>query len=577
MKKVLLVALAVLMIASAGFAVKEFHGAWPYVIPGVAHYNMFVTNAINFGTPYNELMWLRPALYLWAEGRYIPNLAESWKFEPENNPEYFIMTLKKGVKWSDGTEVTSKDVWSTYMVAYMMGWVVWNYIDDVEIVDKYTVKFHLTKPSLVAERLILRNPIYADEIFGEWAEKVAKMLKEGKTRTDMKDLIVQFKDFKPKKALYDGPFMLDTNRFTEAEAYLIRNPYYYDKDKIKFDVIKLYRGELSQIVSLVLAGEVDYATHAFTPAIEKQFELMGVKIIRPPLGSGPALVFNMKVYPFNLKKFRQALAYAINRDENGYVSMAKSGVGVKYMAGMSDNMVKVWMKPDEIAQLNKYEYNPKKAEQMLKELGFTKGSDGIWRDDKGNKLEFELLVPAEWVDWVSAGENVASQLEKFGIKLTVRGVTWTQQPRQIREGKFQLAIQLWGTGNPIPYYAFWNDFIRLNHEKYRGGIGSNEGIALDLENYETECCGTVNVYDLIINSVVGVDKEKTRQAYVKLAKIFNETLPIIPLWERYGNNPALEGVRVKKWPDVSDPIYKNNPYTDSFVTIMILTGRLEGM
>ena len=26
---------------------------------------------------------------------------------------------------------------------------------------------------------------------------------------------------------------------------------------------------------------------------------------------------------------------------------------------------------------------------------------------------------------------------------------------------------------------------------------------------------------------------------------FNELLPIIPLWERYGNNPALEGTRVK--------------------------------
>ncbi len=578
MRKLLLIVLILGLITSM-FGLRQFVGAWPYTVPNVAHYNMFVTNALSFGTPYNELMWLRPAFYLWAEGKYVPLLAVDWYFLPPDNPGYFFMTIRNDAKWSDGTPITAKDVWSTYMLGYLVGWNVWNYISDVEIMGDYTVAFKLTKPSLVVERLILRTPIYAYKTFKEWADKVAELRKEGKDRKsdEMKDLLIKFRDFRPKEILYSGPFMLDTNRFTEAEAYLIRNPQYFDKDTVKIDEIKLYRGELAQIVSLVLAQEIDYATHAFPPATEQQFKAMGIMIIRPPLGSGPALVFNHKIYPFNLKKFRQALAYAIDRDQCGYVSMAESGKGVKFMAGMSDNMVKVWMKPEDIAKLNRYEYNPAKAEQMLKELGFTRGKDGIWRDDKGNKLEFELLVPAEWVDWVAAGENVASQLEKFGIKLTVRGVTWTQQPRDVREGKFQLAIQLWGTGNPIPYYAFWNDFLRLNHEKYRGGIGTNEGMAFYLENVETECCGKVNVYDLVMNSVVGVNKEKIKRDYTKLALIFNETLPMIPLWERYGNNPALDGVRVTGWPPVDDTIYKNNPYNDSFVTYMILNGTLKGI
>ena len=26
-------------------------------------------------------------------------------------------------------------------------------------------------------------------------------------------------------------------------------------------------------------------------------------------------------------------------------------------------------------------------------------------------------------------------------------------------------------------------------------------------------------------------------------QVFNDILPIVPLWERYGNNPVLDGVR----------------------------------
>ena len=62
-----------------------------------------------------------------------------------------------------------------------------------------------------------------------------------------------------------------------------------------------------------------------------------------------------------------------------------------------------------------------------------------------------------------------------------------------------------------------------------------------------------------------------------MARIFNDLLPIIPLWERYGNNVALKGVRVTGWPPDSDPIYRNDPYTDSFVVMMILSGQLRGV
>ncbi|HDM70900.1 MAG: ABC transporter substrate-binding protein [Thermotoga sp.] len=577
MRKFLVVLLISLVVVSA-FAVREFVGAWPYPAPNVAHFNIFTTNAVSFGRIYNELIRLPLAFYIWAEGKYIPILATDWKFEPPDNPKKFIVHLRKGVKWSDGSEVTSKDVWASYMIGYIRGWSDWKYIEKVETPDKYTVVFHLKKPTLLVERLILRNSNIADyKTYGEYAERIAKLLEEGKDKSsdEMKKLIVEFNDFRPKEMLANGPFMPDMNNYTEAEAHLIRNPYYYDKETVKFDRIRLINGETAVITPLILAKQIDYATHAFPPATEKQFIAEGIRIIRAPLGSGPALVFNHSVYPFNLKEFRQALAYAIDRKQCGFVSMGNSGKGVVYMAGMSDNLVPVWMEKDAISKLNRYEYNPKKAEEILLKLGFKKGKDGIWRDDKGNKLEFELIAPSEWTDWFAAAENVASQLNDFGMKITVRGITWTQVLPTIREGKFQLAIQLWGSGNPHPYYALYNDFIRMNIEKYRGGIGTNLGMNFPLENVKTDRFGEVNVYDELINSVVGTDRNEHVKRITKLALVFNETLPLIPLWERYGNNPALDGVRVTGWLPEGDPIYKNNVYLDNFVTYMILKGILK--
>jgi hypothetical protein len=48
-------------------------------------------------------------------------------------------------------------------------------------------------------------------------------------------------------------------------------------------------------------------------------------------------------------------------------------------------------------------------------------------------------------------------------------------------------------------------------------------------------------------------------------------------WERYGNNPTHPGVRVAGWPPLSDPIYLNSPYNDSFVIMMLLMGQLHAV
>jgi peptide/nickel transport system substrate-binding protein len=80
---------------------------------------------------------------------------------------------------------------------------------------------------------------------------------------------------------------------------------------------------------------------------------------------------------------------------------------------------------------------------------------------------------------------------------------------------------------------------------------------------------------LVVQSASGLDEEEQKATVTKLATIFNELLPVIPLWERYGNNPALDGERVTGWLPDSNPIYVNSPYEDSFTVMMIMDGTLK--
>ncbi len=128
----------------------------------------------------------------------------------------------------------------------------------------------------------------------------------------------------------------------------MKNPKGYLADKIAFDKVVLYNGETPVVTPLVLAGDVDYATHGFPTATEKQYKDMGIRITRAPTYSGPAIYFNQDIYPFNRPEFRQAVAYAVNRDENGKVSLGESGKAPKYLTGFSDNMLNLWLSKEQI-------------------------------------------------------------------------------------------------------------------------------------------------------------------------------------------------------------------------------------
>lgn len=554
-----------------------FAAAYPYQVPPVGHFNYFATNNISLGI-YRALFHPPLAMYYWADGSWMPLLATEW--EIDTDAATLTVKLREGVQWSNGDDFTSEDVLVTFNCRRLAKGTVWRYLDSIEAVDDYTVVFYMSEPSTVVERYVVRNEYIVDRAtYGEWSDKVQDLVDQGldQDSEEWNALLQEFNEFRPEEIIATGPYIIDPDQINEARLTLTKNENSWLADTVKFDKVYSYNGETPTITPIVLAQQVDYATHGFPPATEKAFVQEGVRILRPPIYSGPALYFNHSIYPFNVKEFRQALAYAIDRHENGTVSLGESGVAAVYMAGFSDNMVPLWVAdPD---ALNQYENDPAKAEQMLLDLGFSKGDDGVWITDQGDRMEYELTAPAEYADWSAAAENLAEQLTAFGIPTTFRGVEFRQHPIDVQQGNFELAIRDWGSGNPHPHFSFVRDLYNYNTEQVTGAAVAagleTQGPGMNFPLVQTtDCCGEFEFEPNVDNATQGLDTEAQKGMIEETAKAYNELLPQIPLWERYGNNPAMDGLHTCGWLPDDAPVYKNSPYMDSFVVMMILDGTL---
>jgi len=325
----------------------------------------------------------------------------------------------------------------------------------------------------------------------------------------------------------------------------------------------------------VLDKKIDYVTHAFPPATEQQFSDMGLRIIRFPYYTGPALFFNYAYAPYFSKvEFRQALAYAIDRGQAGTVVLGKSGIGVKKMAGIADNMIPTYVTADVQAKLNPYNLDQKKAEELLTKIGFAK-KDGQWFDNTGKKVEFELYVPSDFADWAAAADNISQQLTKFGMKTAVRGPAWSQYTTDMNAGKFQIGMLPWGSSTPHPTFAFQANMINYN----AGGKAvapDKEKPGMNFPLKQKFSGGDVDFEALTFDMAKGFDAAAQNKMISTAVQAYNELLPNIPIFERYSNAPILDNVNVTGWPKDGDPLLANGS-ADQFITLGIVNGTIKGV
>jgi peptide/nickel transport system substrate-binding protein len=556
----------------------EFHGAYPYEQPPDGHYNVGgapyapVPKFMMEG-PYRDLMVLPSAYYYWHDKKWEYMLAESSELDTKANT--FTVKLRKDLTWSNGDPVTSKDYMTTMWIQYIQHAASWSSIKKIEAPDDLTFVVHLKNPSAVIERYILRGNVLPTTTYGEFADQAAEVFDgDGIDGDKGKDLNKEFQEFRPEELLVTGPFNIDPDSVTDTQMTLVENKKGFGVDKVKFKKLVIYNGETPTVDPLVKEGAVDYATHGFSPAQEEAHKSAGRKIVRPPNYSGPALFINFKKLPeFDDVKVRQALAHAIDREQNGKIALADSGVGVVSMAGFSDIQVPDWMSEEDQGKLNKYEFDRDKAAELLEDAGWKKDGD-TWQTKDGKAAEYEIKYPGEFADWSAAGDDVAAQLSEFGIKVTAKAVDHEQWNVEVDTGEFEFGIHQWGSSqHPHPHFSFVQDLFIHNTPvaKNQGG----DGIAFDLNVDYSE--GKLDMEKAINDAGSGLDESEQKANVTKVALAFNELLPIVPLFERYGNNPCQEGdgKRVLEFPDEDDPILENSAYADNPIILWIITGKLK--
>lgn len=537
-----------------------FAGGWPYATPPTGHFNMFVANAIELKF-WREMHQLPLALYVNARGEYTPMLAEEW--EIDDNSTYMTVRLRDDAKWLTGEEVTARDVWTTFMIYRLVGNPAWNYISYVDVVDDTTVEFGIKNPTPLFTRNVLRKPIVDYKTYGEYAEKTADLLKKGKVEdsSEWKNLVADFNAFRPTMVNASGPYYLDPEKINQASIVMPLNTNSFLADEMVFDTLTIYNGDVPDLTPLVLSGQMDYLTHVFPASSMQAFERAGYSFIQLPGVDGLAIYFNHALEPLNDVRVRQAIAHVVDRDRIGKLALPGVTVGVKYLTGLGDGMAEAWV---DIEKLNPYKLDHEKAAQLLREAGLT-NRNGQWFLPNGKQFSLTLQCPSGWADASTAASEAAQQLTAFGIKTDFKGIESTQRMPNIVEGKFEMAMSFFGTGQPHPMYAYEGPLLASNTTS--GGVG------ISFPLVQETSMGTVDFSDLLNKSIQGWDIDAQKEIISKIAVAFNETLPIVPLYMKESKHLTSNGFRTV-W-NGPEELYKNSAGDDNFVVYQLLHGMIE--
>ena len=259
-------------------------------------------------------------------------LATSWA---STGPETWRFTLRKDVKFHDGSPFTADDVIFTVARTRGPGSAlagVLASVADVKKVDDFTVDF-ITKGS---------NPILPFEFLG-WL-MMSKKWAEANNVTQATNLASQQATYASTNANGTGPFKLKS-RLADATATLEKNPGWWDKVEHNLDTVTFnpLANPATRVAALV-SGEVDMIYGLPVSAVSQVQARPNLKVIKGPemrtmyFGmdmSRPELIDgNIKgKNPFADKRVREAVRIAIDAEAIHNVVMRGFGVVNYIMAG----------------------------------------------------------------------------------------------------------------------------------------------------------------------------------------------------------------------------------------------------
>ena len=347
------------------------------------------------------------------------------------------IVVKKGVKWSDGKQVTAKDVEYPYEILANKGTKSQRYSSQLENI-KGMKDYHEGKAKTISgiempdgengRKVILHFTEVkpgmtnsGNDYFWEYAEPY-HYLKDVPFNKLMESDKVR------KKPLYFGPYKL-TKLVRGQAATWTPNKYYWrgkpKLDKIVFQVvssnsssqaIKSHKFDISSVVSSQWTQVKNTKGVNFVARIGLGYWYVGFKLGKFDSKTNK-VVMNHKS-KMNNKALRQAIAYAMNVDEvtKHYTHGISFHVPTLIPAQFGDYFNK---------DIKGYTYNLKKANQILDKAGYKK--KGKWRvQPNGKPLKIKFLAMSGGATQEPIIQNYLQQWHKIGLNVSLVGGRLTE-------------------------------------------------------------------------------------------------------------------------------------------------------
>jgi peptide/nickel transport system substrate-binding protein len=415
-----------------------------------------------------------------------PGLAEKWDIS-ENGLEYTLY-LRKGIKFHDGTDFNAEAVkfnidrqidpnhpyHNTGEFPYAE--FTWGMVDKVEVVDAYTVKFILKDRFAPFLNHLAMHP--------------AAMASPAAIEKYGRDFSIH--------PVGTGPFKF-VSWTPGVEVVLEKNPAYWrgapNIDKVIYRPIIEDQSRLTELE----AGGVNFIVNIPPDDLARLKADPKYTVVEQPGMHTWWVAFNHTKAPFNDVRVRQAMNYAVNKQ--AIVDNILKGTGT-----LAINPVPpvVW---SYTADIQRYDYNPEKAKQLLAEAGYPDGFGcTFWLPESGSGMQQPVAM----------GTAIQADLKAVGIDCKIETFEWGTYLEKVivppEQAGFDLMEMSWIGDNGDPDNHL---YILLSGEQWPPH-GYNMGF------YKND-----KVDALLAEARVTLDKAKRTELYQQAQKLIAEDPPWI--------------------------------------------------
>lgn len=361
----------------------------------------------------------------------------------------YQVDIRDDVVFSDGKELTAKDVVFTFETAKNSGSIIdLTNLEKVEALDEQKIEFTLNQPNSTFITLLATTGIVPEHVYDDRYNE---------------------------NPIGSGPYQL-TQWDKNQQLIVDVNPHYYGKIPEFKRLTFLFLKEDAAFAA-AKAGEVDVV--AVTPGFAKQ-DIAGMKRVELETVDNRGIVFpyvktgketNDGVPIGNDvtadKAIRKAIDLAVDRDQ--LVEGVLEGFGTR-ASSLVDNLP-WWNEETEVRK-----QDLKQAKKLLEESGWQENDEGI-REKNGLKASFDLLYPSGDEIRQSLSLVVADQLKELGIQVTTKDANWNDLEKLMYSNPVMMG---WGSHDPIEMYNIYSSETR-GEEFYNINYYSNPTVDKHME------------------------------------------------------------------------------------------------